>query len=171
MSAAESGMVNTLDEVIGVMLLDQVANAYEIECLESVKASIAALLAERNEKDALISIMKGALRRIEDTTSYYCSTLARMALAGVAGSQKHSYHDLHITTADIPRTSIFNLPYGLQVSCCRVTGWRLERTWVKNGGVHGKIVAGEYDDFLRLDVDGYIIVDSAPPAIAQGEES
>lgn len=47
MSAAESGAVNKLDEVIGVMLLDQVANAYEIECLESVKVSIAALLAER----------------------------------------------------------------------------------------------------------------------------
>lgn len=51
MSAAESGVVNTLDEVIGVMLLDQVANAYEIECLESVKASIAALLAERGWRE------------------------------------------------------------------------------------------------------------------------
>jgi hypothetical protein len=30
-----------------------------------------------------------------------------------------SYHDLHITTAQIPRTSIFNLPYGLLVTCDR----------------------------------------------------
>ena len=33
--------------------------------------------------------------------------------------------DLHITTAQIPRTSIFNLPYGLQVTCNRVAGWEL----------------------------------------------
>jgi len=72
-----------------------------------------------------------------------------------------SYHDLHITTAEIPRTSIFNLPYGLEVHCSRVTGWQLWRTatnlrdWTR--------LAGEYagsDKWLVLDVDGTVIVDS-----------
>jgi hypothetical protein len=64
-----------------------------------------------------------------------------------------SYHDLFITTAKVPRTSIFNLPYGYEVSCNRVGGWGL---W--QGGVK---VAGEYDDRgLRLDVNGVVIVDS-----------
>jgi len=65
-----------------------------------------------------------------------------------------SYHDLHITTADISRRSIFDMPYGYEVTCTRVGGWKLWR---------GKeFVAGEYGgmDGLRLDVDGHVIVDS-----------
>jgi hypothetical protein len=65
-----------------------------------------------------------------------------------------SYHDLHITTAEIPRTSIFNLPYGYEVSCNRVGGWCLWRVG------HEKVLAGEYDSGLRLDVAGHVIVDS-----------
>lgn len=66
-----------------------------------------------------------------------------------------SYHDLHIETADIPRTSIFNLPYGYEVICNRVAGWEL----VDHRDSH--VVAGEYHDKgLRLDVDGHVIVDS-----------
>jgi hypothetical protein len=79
-----------------------------------------------------------------------------------------SYHDLHITTAEIPRTSIFNLPYGLQVMCTRVSGWQL---WDMNqtqygGGLppsQGVLLAGEYDGedkWLVLDVDGDVIIDS-----------
>lgn len=73
-----------------------------------------------------------------------------------------SYHDLHITTADIPRTSIFNLPYGLEVTCNRVAGWRLYRMGETR---HDEpiLVAGEFDGpdlWLTLDVAGHVIVDS-----------
>lgn len=63
-----------------------------------------------------------------------------------------SYHDLHVTTAKIPRTSIFNLPYGYEVSCNRVGGWCL---WFKD-----QQVGGEYGGGLRLDVGGRVICDS-----------
>ncbi len=63
-----------------------------------------------------------------------------------------SYHDLYITTADIPRTSIFNLRYGYEISCNRVGGWCL---WLDN-----KPVASEYGNGLRLDVAGHVICDS-----------
>ena len=65
----------------------------------------------------------------------------------------NTYHDLHITTATIPRTSIFDLPLGLEVTCTRVGGWKLFR---------GKDqLAGEYDaNGLRLDIGGVVIVDS-----------
>jgi len=67
-------------------------------------------------------------------------------------SDAPSYHDLFITTADIPRTSIFNLPFGYEVSCNRVGGWSV---WLKSAEV-----AGEYGNGLRLDVDGHVICDS-----------
>jgi len=79
-----------------------------------------------------------------------------------------SYHDLHITTDQIPRTSIFNLPFGYFVICTRTAGWEL---WLRSGSqaktpdtpdnYAERVVAGEYDDRgLRLDVDGVVIVDS-----------
>jgi hypothetical protein len=73
-----------------------------------------------------------------------------------------SYHDLHITTAKIPRTSIFNLPHGYEVSCNRVGGWCL---WVVDSDPpyfrRDTLVAGEYDaKGLRLDVGGVVICDS-----------
>lgn len=73
---------------------------------------------------------------------------------------KPSYHDLHITTAEIPRTSIFNLPFALFVICTRTGGWEL---WEKWDGKERQL-AGEYnnDNGLRLDVNGTIIVDSLP---------
>lgn len=63
-----------------------------------------------------------------------------------------TYHDVYITTAEIPRTSIFNLPFGYEVSCNRVGGWSL---WL-----NGRQVGGEYDAGLRIDVAGHIICDS-----------
>lgn len=72
-----------------------------------------------------------------------------------------SYHDLHVTTAEIPRTSIFNLPYGLQVTCSRVSGWQLWRD--ASRPQDWKLLAGEYDSldkWLVLDVNGYVILDS-----------
>jgi hypothetical protein len=73
-----------------------------------------------------------------------------------------SYHDLHLTMHDLPRTSIFNLPFNLEVTCCRVTGWRV---WVRDPRDREPTLrAEEYADSLerslRLDVDGYVIVDS-----------
>lgn len=70
-----------------------------------------------------------------------------------------TYHDLHITTHQIPRVSIFNLPYDLEVSCCRVTGWQL---WRHVGG-KATLLAGEYagaEQGLILDVAGHVICDS-----------
>lgn len=68
-----------------------------------------------------------------------------------------SYHDLFITTQDIKRTSIFNLPYGLFVTCNRTSGWEL---W-KGIGNDATLLAGEYDEkWLVLDVAGHTIVDS-----------
>jgi hypothetical protein len=82
-------------------------------------------------------------------------------------TQPPSYHSLHITTADIPRTSIFNLPYGLEVICNRVGGWCLWGTTEPGPGAkpQSRLIAGEYEGpkrWLVLDVDGHIIVDSRP---------
>lgn len=66
-----------------------------------------------------------------------------------------SYHDLHIQTAMIERTSISDLPYGLEVVCNRVGGWSLCEGQ--------KVLASEYGDaesWLVLDVAGHMIVDS-----------
>lgn len=72
-------------------------------------------------------------------------------------SKTHSYHDLKIETAEIPKTSIFNLTYGLQVTCSRTSGWEL---WDNNGS-RSTLMAGEYDDkWLRLSVGDTVIVDS-----------
>lgn len=77
-----------------------------------------------------------------------------------------SYHDLHVTTETMPRTSIFDLPYGYEVSCNRVAGWSL---WFEGGPdqLDPDLVAGEYHDWgLRLDVAGHVIVDSIKSARA-----
>jgi hypothetical protein len=78
-----------------------------------------------------------------------------------------SYHDLHITTAEIERTSVFNLPYGLQVTCTRTGGWELwDMNATQPGGgrikpSRGVLIAGEYSSkWLVLDVAGVVIVDS-----------
>lgn len=78
-----------------------------------------------------------------------------------------SYHDLHITTAEIERTSIFNLPYGFRVECQRTTGWLLYDSGVRMSPHLAepppRILAGEYegrDKWLVLDVAGHVIVDS-----------
>lgn len=71
-----------------------------------------------------------------------------------------SYHDLHITTANLPRTSIFDLPYDYEVSCTRVGGWTV---WL-----NGERVGGEYDEGLRLDVAGHVICDSLTRPLPPG---
>jgi hypothetical protein len=70
-----------------------------------------------------------------------------------------TYHDLYVTTADIKRARIFDLPYGLDVRCCRVAGWQL---WNMNTP-EPVCLAGEFDGadkWLVLDVAGHVIVDS-----------
>lgn len=69
-----------------------------------------------------------------------------------------SYHDLFVETPTIPRTSIFNLPLNLEVSCMRTSGWQL---WRRERTGHRTQLAGELHDVgLRLDVAGRVIVDS-----------
>ena len=66
-----------------------------------------------------------------------------------------SYHDLHITTPAIERTSISNLPFVVHVFCTRVAGWEV---WNMNPE---RLIAGEYHTGgLRLDVAGHVIVDT-----------
>lgn len=69
-----------------------------------------------------------------------------------------TYHDLYITTGTIQRTSIFNLPLGVMVTCTRVGGWEAWNRW---DGVD-ELLGGEYNNQkgLRLDIDGHVIVDS-----------
>jgi hypothetical protein len=72
-----------------------------------------------------------------------------------------SYHDLHVTTAEIERSSIFDLPYGLSVQCSRVSGWQLWRTAASL--CDWTLLGGEYDGpdhWLVLDVAGTVIVNS-----------
>jgi hypothetical protein len=75
-------------------------------------------------------------------------------------SEKPSHHDLHVTTETIPRTSIFDLPFGLRVTCSRPSGWEL---WDASNGGKWTVIAAEYKgdgSGLRLDVAGAIIVNS-----------
>lgn len=69
-----------------------------------------------------------------------------------------SYHDLHITTAAIKRTSIFDLPYGIEVTCTRVSGWQVHR---RVSEFETEVLAGEFGGpGLRLDVAGHVIIDT-----------
>lgn len=83
-----------------------------------------------------------------------------------------SYHHLHVTTAKIARARLFDLPFGLQVTCNRVAGWEL---WDASAGMAAdwKLLAGEYagpDRWLVLDVAGYVILDSRKTEPAPGPE-
>lgn len=82
-----------------------------------------------------------------------------------------TYHDLHITTPRIKRTSIFNLPYRVEVLCTRVSGWQV---WGRAEFPYGTdMLGGEhaYDpetgegQWLVLDVAGHVICDSRPESI------
>lgn len=77
-----------------------------------------------------------------------------------------SYHDLYITTPSITRTSIFNLPFRVQVRCTRVGGWQVWALAEKSMGhvvEPEELLGGEYDDkWLVLDVAGHVICDSRP---------
>jgi hypothetical protein len=74
-------------------------------------------------------------------------------------TDKPSYHDLHITTPSIKRTSIFDLPFRVVVQCTRVGGWEV---WaLSEGDLPEELLAGEYHaGGLCLDVAGHVIVDT-----------
>lgn len=83
-------------------------------------------------------------------------------------TESPSYHDLHITTPNLARTSIFNLPFRVHVHCTRVSGWT---AWaIKESALSEELLGGEYDyveetgdgNWLVLDVAGHIICDSRP---------
>ncbi|UTC29188.1 hypothetical protein BAMBUS_01060 [Brevundimonas phage vB_BpoS-Bambus] len=80
-------------------------------------------------------------------------------------SEAPSYHDLHLTTEDMERTSIFDLPYNVAVTCTRAGGWQV---WHKpDPSGPARQLAGEFagdGQGLRLDVAGHVIVDSLPKA-------
>lgn len=76
-------------------------------------------------------------------------------------SEMPSYHDLHITTPEIDRTSIFNLPFNIEVSVTRASGWQV---WDHYDPLRPVKLAGEYDcNGLILDVSGHVICDSLTP--------
>jgi hypothetical protein len=69
-----------------------------------------------------------------------------------------SYHDLHITTPKMMRTSIFNLPYRIRVQCCRTGGWEV---WaIAENHLPEELIGGEFGPPVRIDVAGHVIVDS-----------
>lgn len=84
---------------------------------------------------------------------------------------KVSYHDLHITTPKMERTSIFDLPFSVEVACCRVAGWQV---WEVPAGRRddSRLLGAEYgeDQWLVLDVAGHVICDSRPATPAAPEE-
>lgn len=70
------------------------------------------------------------------------------------------YHDLHITTPTMERTSIVDFPFRVSVMCTRVGGWEV---WANAEGpdLKEELLAGEYHTGgLRLDVAGTIIIDT-----------
>lgn len=70
-----------------------------------------------------------------------------------------SYHDLHITTDTIERTSIFNLPYRVIVTCTRLSGWQVSAR--RERDLPAYLIGGEYDGpGMLLDVGGVVICDS-----------
>lgn len=70
-----------------------------------------------------------------------------------------SYHDVYLTTAKLPRTSIFNMPYGYILTCDRMAGWCL----YFDTPCDNNLVGAEYstdDKWLVIDVNGHVVLDS-----------
>jgi hypothetical protein len=78
-----------------------------------------------------------------------------------------SYHDVYITTPELPRTALSNLPFNVQVLCTRTGGWEVWHTPVRDKPA--VLLAGEFagdEQALRLDVAGHVIVDRLTAAFA-----
>ena len=65
-----------------------------------------------------------------------------------------TYRDVYVTTRDIRRTSLYDLPVTVILICDRVGGWTL---WADD-----ELLGSEFDNekWLRVDVAGSAIVDS-----------
>lgn len=89
-----------------------------------------------------------------------------MSISVTTRVDERTYHDLHVTTPKITRTSIFHLPFRVEVSCTRVSGWQV---WAKKeGGWPEELLGSEFDARLplRLDVAGVDIINTM-----EGEKS
>ena len=80
-----------------------------------------------------------------------------------AAPERLSYHDVYVTTELVPRTSLFNLPYNIELRCTRIAGWELiENTCgVTKQPTEARILGSEYgaDAGLTIDVAGTTILD------------
>lgn len=79
-----------------------------------------------------------------------------------------SYHGIYITTVDIPRTSLFDLPYGYELVITRVCGCVL----YYNSGrreEEPRVVASEFplssDAGLKVEYGREVLCDSLPDAL------
>ena len=133
---------------------------------QSVGADIRGAVRHITAQDATIARLTAELAAVSARAMEM--TALSMALAA-APSEAPSYHDLHITTPDIPRTSIMDLPFRVRVSCSRVAGWI---AWaLAEDGNERKFLGGEYDDtWLVLDVAGHVICNSRDRAKPEGGE-
>jgi hypothetical protein len=126
-----------------------------------------------------VEMMRGAMldrwspTEFKETGAAQCDALKaevaeleRMAGMGSPSTDDElSYHDLHITTAKITRTSLMNLPFRVHVDCTRVAGWEvwaLAQGDLGEGELPEELLGGEYGSPLRLDVAGHVIVDNPP---------
>lgn len=105
--------------------------------------------------DEAVKIWRGRMGRLIDT----CEHRLFILKIGEERAEPPSYHDLFITTAEIERTSIMNLPYRVQVTCSRAAGWQV---WAhEERDLLEERLGGEYGHRkLRLDVAGVVICDS-----------
>jgi hypothetical protein len=97
--------------------------------------------------ECVMAMLPLALNLLEEMESY------------IMNDETPSYHDLHVTLPDMERASIFNLPYGIEVTCMRTTGWRV---YMHHGsGTEPELLGGEYDNKpIRVDVAGFVVCDS-----------
>jgi hypothetical protein len=74
-----------------------------------------------------------------------------------------SYHDVHVKTPKMERTSIFDLPFQYKLICQRAAGWTL---W--NGDTLVGAEYGEVHQRLDIDVAGHVILNALERAATIG---
>ncbi len=85
-----------------------------------------------------------------------------------------SYHGIYITTVDIPRTSLFDLPYGYELVITRVCGCVL---YYNSGSreEEPRVVASEFplssDAGLKVEYGREVLCNSLPDALYANLES
>lgn len=67
-----------------------------------------------------------------------------------------NYHDV-VVFVDGKRYPLSKATYGLQLQCCRVSGWQLWFSWKSTN----RLIGGEYDsEDFRVEVNGFVICQS-----------